>query len=190
MSDRSDDILSLVRSLMVKNYPKPWQRLWEDIHSLCQRSKITVSAALEVYRLAYECVSKEEEGMPVSTGFIVGDAESLSENLPDDAGIMVDHKSVSEQAELIRRLFGLVDGCTSVFAVGKDGALEGTRLLPEVQCSTDDKIVLSSYDFANHCEVLRRVDGFWLIALGNLKTAKLFTSGMLEAEVYFSGKSG
>ena len=191
MSQQSDDVLSFVRSLMVKNYPKPWQRLWENIHALSQKERINVNASLEVFKLTYECISKEEEGRPVSTGFLVGEPDVFKQRLPDKTGIELERKNITEQLDKIRRLFGLIDGCSSIFIIGKDGVVEGSRLFPwNSDTSEETDFDFSTCDFSTHCNTLKNASGYSLLALGYSKTAKLFANGTLNAEVYFSGKTG
>lgn len=187
MSAKSNDVMSFVKTLLVKNYPKAWQSLWEDVYDVSHLSKININSALEVFKMVYGCVSKEEEGRPVSTGFFMGNRESLLSALPTSSGLVIERKGISDYSGNLKHLFGLIDGKVSVFIIGADGTVEGANLLPEKGDSGNDK---TSCDFSVHCDSLNNVAGFGLIALGRFKTAKLFFGGNLHAEVYFSGKIG
>lgn len=188
MSTKSDDVISFVKTLLVKNYPKAWQSLWEDVYDVSHYSNININSALEVFRLVYGCLSKEEEGRPVSTGFFMGDRKALLSALPDSSGLVIGRKSISECSGDLKHLFGIIDGKVSVFIIGADGNVEGANLLPEAK--SKDSNCNASCDFSVHCNSLNDVNGFGLIALGEFKTAKLFFGGNLHAEVYFSGKTG
>ncbi len=189
MSEKSDELVSFVRTLMVKSYPKSWQRLWEDIYSVSQSVKIAHNASLEVFKLVYGCVTKEEEGRPVSTGFLVGDAEKLMECLPESADIQLDRKYIGEASDRLRHLFGLIDGVSSIFVIGKDGMVEDARLLPIERVPTSEESY-ASCDFASHCNSLSDAPAYGLLALGGYKTAKFMVEGSVRSEVYFSGKTG
>jgi len=175
--------------VLVKSYPRAWQEFWEPVYSLSRSVGIDVNAALEVFRLVYECVSKEEEGRPLSTGFLVGDSEKLKDRLPNYVGIELPKQSIFEFAKTIRPLFGLIDGYTSAFIVGKNGALEDARLMPGAPKEPDESS-FTYVEFHGYCDALRGVPGYGLVASGSLKTAKLFCDGRLHSEIYFSGKAG
>jgi len=181
--------LTSLSFLLVKNYPKAWQEFWDPIHSLSHSLGVDVNGALEVFKLVYESVSKEEEGRPVSTGFLVGDSERLKGRLPDSAKMTIARESLFNAAKTIRSMFGLVDGYASLFIVGKDGMLEDARLMPNIPTVPDESTFVSG-EFCGYSGALRGAPGFGLIALGSLKTAKLFFDGGLRDEVYFSGKAG
>jgi len=150
---------------------------------------IDINAVLEVFKLVHECVSKEEEGRPLSTGFLIGDAEKLKERLPDLVGMELRKQSIFELTKTIRSLFGLVDGYTSAFIVGKNGTVEDARLLPGAPPDPDESS-FTYVEFNGYCEALKDSPGYGLVASGLFKTAKLFHDGDLRAEVYFSGKVG
>jgi hypothetical protein len=180
--------MSFVKTLLVKNYPKAWQSLWEDVYDVSHLSNININSALEVFKMVYGCVSKEEEGRPVSTGFFMGNRESLLSALPTSSGLRIEKKGISDYSGNLKHLFGLIDGKVSVFVIGADGTVEGANLLPEKRVNSAN--AKTSCDFATHCDSLKDVPGFGLIALGQFKTAKLFFGENLHAEVYFSGKIG
>jgi hypothetical protein len=175
--------------LFVKNYPKAWKDFWEPIYSLSRNLGVDVSSALEIFKLVYECVSKEEERRPVSTGFLIGDAKILGESLPDSVGITVKREKIVAAEKTIRSLFGLIDGFRSTFIIGKEGTLEYARLMPAViklPCENS----FTADEMYGYCDVLKGKPGYGLVSLGSLKTVKLFTNGALHSEVYFSGKVG
>lgn len=173
--------------LLVKDYPKAWQEFWEPVYSLCRKHQVNVNSALEVFRLVYECVSREEEGKPVSTGFLVGESGRLRAELPDSAGVIIERENILDAARKIRSLFGIVDGYTSVFIIGKDGVLEDVRLMPSTEGGNDG---CTSAELHGYRDVLSGDLGYGLVALGSFKTAKLFSAEGLHSEVYFSGKAG
>ena len=175
--------------VLVKGYPRAWQEFWEPVYSLSRSLRIDTNAALEIFKLVHECVSKEEEGRPLSTGFLIGDAEKLKERLPDLVGMEFKKQSILELSKTIRSLFGLVDGYTSAFIVGKDGTVEDSRLLPGAPPDPRES-AFTYVEFNGYCEVLKGAPGYGLVASGPLKTAKLFHDGDLRAEIYFSGKVG
>lgn len=174
---------------MVKGYPKAWQEFWEPVYSLSRKFGIDINAALEVFKLIHECVSQEEEGRPLSTGFLIGDIKKLNERLPDFVGMEFRKQSISELAKKIRSLFGLVDGYTSAFIVAKDGTVEDARLLPGAPPDPEESS-FTYVEFNGYCDALRGAPAFALVASGTFRTAKLFHDGNLRAEVYFSGKVG
>ncbi len=173
----------------MKGYPRAWREFWEPVYSLSRNLGIDVNAVLEVFKLVHECVSKEEEGRPLSTGFLIGDAEKLKERLPDLVGMELRKQSIFELTKTIRSLFGLVDGYTSAFIVGKNGTVEDARLLPGAPPDPDESS-FTYVEFNGYCEALKDTPGYGLVASGLFKTAKLFHDGDLRAEVYFSGKVG
>jgi len=175
--------------VLVKSYPRGWQEFWEPVYSLSRNFGININAALEVFKLVHECVSKEEEGRPLSTGFLIGDAGKLTERLPDFVGIELRGQNILELSKTIRSLFGLVDGYTSAFIIGKDGTVENARLLPGAPPDPDESS-FTYVEFNGYCGALKNAPGYALVAAGPLKTAKLFHDGDLRAEVYFSGKTG
>jgi len=150
---------------------------------------VNVNSALEVFRLVYECVSREEEGRRVSTGFLVGDSAELREKFPDSAGIAIERENILEATRRIRSLFGIVDGFTSAFIVGKDGMLEDARLMPIIE-GVPEEDTFASNELHGYCEALKKTPGYGLVALGSFRTAKLFFDGRLHSEIYFSGKIG
>jgi len=175
--------------VLVKGYPKAWQELWEPIYSLSRSFGIDVNTALEAFKLVYECVSKQEEGRPLSTGFLIGDSEKLRQRLPDFVGMDLQKRSLFDLTKTVRSLFGLIDGYTSAFIVGKDGTLEDARLMPAAP-SEPKESSLTYVEFHGYCNASADTPGYGLVALGPMKTAKLFHDGRLRAEVYFSGKVG
>ena len=175
--------------VLVKGYPRAWQGFWEPIYSLSRNLGVDINAVLEVFKLVHECVSKEEEGRPLSTGFLIGDAEKLKERLPDSVGTEFRKQSIFELSKTIRSLFGLVDGYTSAFIVGRDGTVEDARLLPGAPPDPDESS-FTYVEFNGYCDRLKDTPGYGLVASGPLKTAKLFHDGDLLAEIYFSGKVG
>jgi hypothetical protein len=175
--------------VLVKSYPRAWQEFWEPVYRLSRRFGIDMNAALEVFKLVHECVSKEEEGRPLSTGFLIGDAERLKERLPDLVGMELQRQSIFELSKTIRGFFGLVDGYTSAFIIGRGGAVEDARLLPATPPEPNESS-FTYVEFNGYCNALRDAPGYALVALGLFKTAKLFCDGRLDAEVYFSGKTG
>jgi len=174
---------------LVKSYPRGWQEFWEPVYSSSRKFGVDINAALEAFRLVYECVSKEEEGRPLSTGFLIGDSGKLKERLPNIAGIELRKQGVLDAAVTLRTIFGVVDGYTSAFLVAKDGTLEEVRLMPS-SASVPPDSSLTPAEFDGYSHALRGVPAFALIALGSLKIAKLFCDGNLRSEVYFSGKTG
>lgn len=175
--------------LLVKSYPRAWQEFWEPIYSLSRKFGVDLNAALEVFKLVFECVSKEEEGRPLSTGFLIGDAEKLRTHLPDPVGMGLQELSIFDLAKTIRTLFGLVDGYTSAFMIGKDGTSVDAKLMPGDPLEPDESS-FTYVEFHGYCSSLKGVLGYGLVASGSSKTAKLFHDGSLYAEVYFSGKVG
>jgi hypothetical protein len=175
--------------LFVKDYPKAWQEFWEPIYSLSRKLGLDVTSALEIFRVTYECVSKEEEGRPVSTGFLIGESETLSESLPDPVGIKVEREKIVSATRTIRRLFGLIDGFRSVFLIGKEGMLEDARLMSEA-IEVPDESSFTPDELYCYCDVLKKTPGYGIVSMGSLKTVKLFSNGILHSEVYFSGKIG
>jgi len=175
--------------VLVKGYPKAWQELWEPIYSLSRSFGIDVNTALEAFKLVYECVSKQEEGRPLSTGFLIGDSEKLGQRLPDFVGMGLQKRSMFDLTKTVRSLFGLIDGYTSAFIVGRDGTLEDARLMPAAP-SEPRESSLTYVEFHGYCNASADTPGYGLVALGPMKTAKLFHDGRLRAEVYFSGKVG
>jgi len=189
LTDLKESKLASLSFILVKGYPKPWQEFWEPIHSLSRKLGIPIDAILETFRLVHECVSKEEEGRPVSTGFLIGDSEKLRQILPDSAGLDIPKQKIFELSKTVRSLFGLVDGVTSVFIIGTDGTLEDTRLAPRLSRVPDENCFITS-ELNWYSEILKGVPAYGLVALGPYKTAKLLHDGQLRAEVYFSGKVG
>ena len=181
--------LPSVSFVLVKGYPKAWQDFWDTIYSLSRNLDLDINVALEVFKLVYECVSKEEEGRPLSTGFLVGDPERFKERLPDSIGTALPRQTIFNWAKTIRSLFGLVDGYTSAFLIGKDGMVEDARLMPWGPPEPDESS-FAHVDFHGYCQPLKGIPGYGLVASGSFKTAKLFHDGNLRAEVYFSGKTG
>ena len=189
MTGLNEHELPSLSFVLVKGYPRAWQEFWEPVYSLSRNLGIDINAVLEVFKLVHECVSKEEEGRPLSTGFLIGDADRLKERLPDPVGAEFRKQSILKLSKTMRSLFGLVDGYTSAFIVGRDGTVEDARLLPGAP--PDPKESSFTYvEFNGYCEVLKDAPGYGLVASGPLKTAKLFHDGDLRAEVYFSGKVG
>jgi hypothetical protein len=188
VSAEPNDVMSFVKTLLVKNFPKAWQSLWEDIYDVAHLSSININSALEAFKLVYGCVSKEEEGRPVSTGIFMGNREGLLSALTTPSGLVIEKKPISDSSAGLRHLFGLIDGKVSAFVVGPDGTVEGAYLLPEPRAEGGSG--KTTCDFSSHCDSLRNVPGFGLIGLGMFKTAKLFYGGSLQVEVYFSGKIG
>jgi hypothetical protein len=175
--------------VLVKGYPRAWQELWEPIYSLSRNFGVDVNTALEAFKLVYECVSKQEEGRPLSTGFLIGDPEKIRQRLPDFVGVELEKRSIFDLTKTVSSLFGMIDGYTSAFVVGKDGTLEGARLMPAAP-SEPKQSSFTYVEFHGYCNASEGVPGYALVALGQLKTAKLFENGRLRAEVYFSGKTG
>ena len=175
--------------VLVKGYPKAWQEFWEPVYRLSRSYGIDINTALESFKLVHECVSKEEEGRPLSTGFLIGDVEKLRQRRPDLVGMELQRQSIFELSKTIRGFFGLVDGYTSTFMIGKNGTVEDTRLLPATP-SEPDESSFTYVEFNGYCDALKDAPGYALVALGPFKTAKLFCDGRLNAEVYFSGKTG
>ena len=175
--------------VLVKGYPRAWQEFWEPIYSLSRNFGVDVNTALEAFKLVYECVSKQEEGRPLSTGFLIGDTEKLRHRLPDFVGMQLQKRSIFDSAKTVSSLFGLIDGYTSAFIVGKDGTLEDARLMPAAP-SEPNESSLAYVEFHGYCNALAGVPGYGLVALGPMKTAKLFHDGRLRSEVFFSGKVG
>ncbi|WP_455284454.1 diadenylate cyclase [[Eubacterium] cellulosolvens] len=175
--------------VLVKGYPRAWQEFWEPVYSFSRDFGIDMNAALEVFKLVHECVSKEEEGRPLSTGFLIGDAAKLKGRLPDFVGMELRKQSIFELTKTIRSLFGLVDGYTSAFIIGKDGTVEDARLLPGAPPDPRENS-FTYVEFNGYCDALKDAPGYALVASGTLKIAKLFHDGDLRAEVYFSGKAG
>jgi DNA integrity scanning protein DisA with diadenylate cyclase activity len=188
LKDLKEDLPSL-SFVLVKGYPRAWQEFWEPIYSLSRQFGVDINVALEVFKLIYECVSKEEEGRPLSTGFLIGDSEKLKTRLPDSMGIDRQEQNIFDIAKTVRTLFGLVDGYTSAFIVGKDGASVDARLMPGDPPEPDESS-FTYVEFHGYCSSLRDVPGYGIVASGASKTAKLFHDGALCAEVYFSGKVG
>jgi len=188
VSAESNDVMSFVKTLLVKNFPKAWQSLWEDIYDVAHLSSVNINSALEAFKLVYGCVSKEEEGRPVSTGIFMGNREGLLSTLTTSSGLVIEKKAISDYSGSLKHLFGLIDGKVSAFIVGSDGVVEGAYLLPEPKVGISSQ--KTTCDFSSHCDSLKNVPGFGLIGLGMFKTAKLFYGGSLQAEVYFSGKIG
>jgi DNA integrity scanning protein DisA with diadenylate cyclase activity len=175
--------------VLVKGYPKAWQEFWEPVYRLSRSSGIDLNAALEVFKLVHECVSKEEEGRPLSTGFLIGDVSKLEQSLPDLVGMQLQRQSIFELSKTMRSFFGLVDGHTSAFMIERDGTVQDARLLPP--SPPDPKENSFTYvEFNGYCDALKDSSSYALVALGAFKTAKLFCYGKLHAEVYFSGKTG
>lgn len=189
MTGLNEHELPSLSFVLVKGYPRAWREFWEPVYSLSRNLGIDVNAVLEVFKLVHECVSKEEEGRPLSTGFLIGDAEKLKERLPDLVGMELRKQSIFELTKTIRSLFGLVDGYTSAFIVGKNGTVEDARLLPGAPPDPDESS-FTYVEFNGYCEALKDSPGYGLVASGLFKTAKLFHDGDLRAEVYFSGKVG
>ena len=188
LKDFKEDLPSL-SFVLVKGYPRAWQGFWEPVYSFSRQFGIDINVALEVFKLVYECVSKEEEGRPLSTGFLIGDTEKLKARLPDSMGIDQQEQNIFDLAKTVRTLFGLVDGYTSAFIVGRDGASVDARLMPGDPPEPDESS-FTYVEFHGYCSSLKDVPGYALVASGALKTAKLFHGGTLCAEVYFSGKVG
>ena len=67
LKDFKDNLPSL-SFVLVKGYPRAWQEFWEPVYSFSRQFGVEINVALEVFKLIYECVSKEEEGRPLSTG--------------------------------------------------------------------------------------------------------------------------
>ena len=66
MAEQWDDLIGFARkrassSNLVKDYPTAWQTLWESIYSISRDYGINIDVSFEVFKLAYECLSKEEE---------------------------------------------------------------------------------------------------------------------------------
>jgi len=175
--------------VLVKGYPRAWQEFWEPVYRLSRSFGINLNAALEVFKLVHECVSKEEEGRPLSTGFLIGDIGKLKQRLPDLVGMHLQRQSIFELSKTIRSFFGLVDGHTSAFMIERDGTVEDARLLPASPPDPDESS-FTYVEFNGYCDALKDSSGYALVALGAFKTAKLFYAGKLHAEVYFSGKTG
>jgi DNA integrity scanning protein DisA with diadenylate cyclase activity len=173
----------------VKGYPRAWQEFWEPVHSLSRRLGVDVNTALEAFKLVHQCVSKEEEGRPLSTGFLIGDSKKLKERLPYSVGMDLQRQRMIDFSKTIRSLFGLIDGYTSAFIVGRDGMLEGARLMSGAPPEPDEAS-FTYVEFHGYCNALKDTPGYGLVALGSSKTAKLFHDGNLRDEVYFSGKVG
>ena len=189
MTGLNEHELPSLSFVLVKGYPRAWQEFWEPVYRLSRSCGIDMNAALEVFKLVNECVSKEEEGRPLSTGFLIGDVERLKERLPDPVGMELQRQSIFELSKAIRGFFGLVDGYTSAFLIGKNGIVEDARLLPAAPPEPDETS-FTYVEFNGYCNALKDAPGYALVALGPFKTAKLFCDGRLNAEVYFSGKTG
>lgn len=189
LASSKEDRLPSLSFVLVKGYPKAWQEFWEPVYSLSRSIGVEINAALEAFKLIYECVSKEEEGRPLSTGFLLGEPEKLRARFPNSVGMRLQRQSIFDLAKTVRSLFGLVDGYTSAFMVGKDGMLEGAELMPA--CPPEPEESSFTYvEFHGYPSVLKDAPGYGLVASGPLKTAKLFFDGSLHSEVYFSGKVG